>query len=713
MTARPPSQTRRAALAVAALVYLGFALASQRTLVRHPGSQVYHQAMLGQDCLLHAYLLAWDHHALATAPCEFTDANVLFPNRHTLLYSDHLLGLAVLVAPLRLFTDNVILVHNLATLAAPVLNGVAAAALALDLTGRAPAALVAGALYGFAPMRLFLDRCQIQMLVAWWLPLLLLWGERATRGEGRRWGVLAGLALAFQGLTGIYLTAFFLPFLALAHLWWRWRHPPRGDGGWAALLGAEAAAVVLLLPLGIAYHGVQTALGAHRSPLLNAILSLQPALLGDLVPPWTLGLLTAAGLLVGRRASPRFRDAFPVLVAITLGGFVLALGPAVTLPRGFGTVWGPYTLLLSLPGYTALRVPGRCLHVALLGASVLAAGGVAALSARWPRPAAAALAVAVLAAGAIERRPPAFPTVPIPAPRALDPIYGWLATQPDSVRLVELPVDPLLVLTAYRQYASTLHWKPMLDGTMGIAPPSFPYMQRELVRFPAPDVVRDLRALGITHAVVHLDQLADADRERVQAAARERRLLKPRRRIRKTVVYALRSDVHGAPRAPTGHPLPRDGWRIDASANPADVAHAIDDDPTTSWSSWGELERGLRVWYDPRPLLARWAEFLTHQPIGFTIGLPAPAPVTGVVLRLAGSDPLFLSEITVESSPDGRQWTPLPGRLEALPDARDLVDHAADPTLGVVLDAPVEARALRFSGDGFEWRVGDVQVYSR
>src|SRR5262249_39078356 len=207
------------------------------------GTHVYQQNMLGQDCLLHAWTIAWDQHALATAPCALADANIFHPERGTLFYSDHLLGLALLTAPLRLVTDNALVVHNLLALAGPVLNALALYALAFDLTGSVVAAMVGGLVYGFAPLRFVADACQIQMTAAWWLPLALLAGLRAVRGNAAGWGVVAGLALLGQGLTGIYLTTFFMPFWALAHLdWWR-RHPfATARRGWTALLVAELAA---------------------------------------------------------------------------------------------------------------------------------------------------------------------------------------------------------------------------------------------------------------------------------------------------------------------------------------------------------------------------------------------------------------------------------------------------------------------------------------
>ncbi len=165
-------------LLIAATLYTAFGLVAQRTLLPLLGSHVYAQALPGNDSLLHVWSLAWGQHALGDRSAPRARREHLRTYPLTLLYSDHLLGLAVLLAPLRLVTDNVVLVHNVLIAAAPILNALAMFLLVRDLTGRADAALIGGMLYGFAPLRFEADRTQVQMLAAWWLPLLLLFGRR-------------------------------------------------------------------------------------------------------------------------------------------------------------------------------------------------------------------------------------------------------------------------------------------------------------------------------------------------------------------------------------------------------------------------------------------------------------------------------------------------------------------------------------------------------
>ena len=88
------------------------------------------------DPLLTAWTLAWDASRVPHGLAGLWDAPNFFPYRHTLAYSDHLLGLAVFTAPLQALTRNPVLVYNLAFLASVMLSGIGMYVLARSLAGR-------------------------------------------------------------------------------------------------------------------------------------------------------------------------------------------------------------------------------------------------------------------------------------------------------------------------------------------------------------------------------------------------------------------------------------------------------------------------------------------------------------------------------------------------------------------------------------------------
>jgi hypothetical protein len=700
---------RRGPLVAAGLFYVALALVSQRGLVAGLGDHTYGQPVPGNDCLLHAWTLAWDHHALATRPCALFDANILYPHARTLLYSDHLVGLAVVLAPLRLVTTNPLVVHNVATVIAPAVDGLAMFALAHALTGSAAGAFVGGILYGFAPVRVKLEHCQIQMLVAWWLPLFLLFASRALAENRVRPAIAAGLCLALEGLTGIYVSAFFLPFLALVHLWWLRRRPPRRYArGWIALLAAEAAAGLAVLPFLVAYRAVQHDLGASRSPVLNALLSVPPRDLGIHVPVVSLAVLAIAGVVFRRHVPARYGGALGPLLVLVLGSLVLACGPAIPLPGGMGQVRGPYAALFLVPGYDALRAPARFLQLTLLGAAPIAAGGVAALVSRVGTRRAVPL-VAVLAIAAVaECWVPAPPTIDV-WPPARDPVAAWIRTQPPTLRYVELPLDSWAGMSRY-QYASTGHWHDTAIGNMGILPPLYPYLVHELRRFPDDDVVSLLGALGITHAVLHTRYLPRPTAERL-AALRE--TFPVRFQAGDTAVVALPRVDGRDPVVLRGHPLDRRGWHATASAADGLASRAIDGDPASAWTSYGDLDASLARWWDRVPFAVRWQGFVAGNPVRFELDLGATASVTAVVLALGGSDPLVAPDLVLTTSEDGQRWVAFTGPLRPLPDVPEFIRRSAEARFAFVAPDPVRARFVRLSSVWIgEWRIADLDVHA-
>jgi hypothetical protein len=456
---------------------------------------------------------------------------------------------------------------------------------------------------------------------------------------------------------------------------------------------------------------VQAHLGATRSPFVNAILSLNWSMVADHVPWRTLLVMAALAVLRPWDLPRRLREQRGLFLAIAAGALLFALGPALPLPFGLGTIPGPYRALVELPGFTALRVPARMLHVALLGTSVLAAGAVVVLrQVVWRAPLAATLAAVV--ALAAELPPHTGGLLPVPPPERIDRAHAWLATQPRTGGVVFLPHDPFGLATATVQFASTRHWQPMLQGMSGVLPPMYPWMSGRLARFPAPDVVTDLRALGVTRAVVRTDLVPEAMRTALADAERARRLLKRRWAAGSTVVFSLRpASRRSAPRD-AGRPVPRDGWRATASVAPSLAPRAIDDDVATAWQSWGDLDASVqRAWYHPMSVLDRWQVFLATTPATLTVDLGATVPASAIHVLFGGSDPMVLPEARLDVSVDEVTWTPLP--LAPFPDVRALVTRAADAPLAAVPATPRPVRYVRIAVAAYDGHVRDVAVFTR
>jgi hypothetical protein len=146
-----------------------------------------------------------------------------------------------------------------------------------------------------------------------------------------------------------------------------------------------------------------------------------------------------------------------------------SLGPALIVDGHETRTRLPYLLFYyAVPGFDALRVPGRFMFAAILAACPLAALGIIRLTDRLERlhltvvPAgrwAIPLAILVLFATELGFEP--FPTVASPLTPATVAVGDWLAARRPGP-IAEFPMDPDREFTSL--LLSTRHWLPMVNG---------------------------------------------------------------------------------------------------------------------------------------------------------------------------------------------------------------------------------------------------------
>ena len=107
----------------------------------------------GPDTDLFVWMLAWDTHAFTHYPLSIFDANIYYPQRHTLAYSENVIGSAILAAPVIWITGNPLLAMNLVALASSVLCALGAWLLARRVGLSAAGAVVCSVVFGFSPPR--------------------------------------------------------------------------------------------------------------------------------------------------------------------------------------------------------------------------------------------------------------------------------------------------------------------------------------------------------------------------------------------------------------------------------------------------------------------------------------------------------------------------------------------------------------------------------
>jgi hypothetical protein len=111
---------------------------------------------------------------------------------------------------------------------------------------------------------------------------------------------------------------------------------------------------------------------------------------------------------------------------------------------------------------------------------------------------------------------------------AIPPVYRWLARQPASTAVLELPIG-LATATIWSEqclmmYYSTYHWHSIVNGTGGFSPPWYDRLTPVLASFPSPASLRLLHRWGVRFVIVHGEWAGAAAARRIAREAAAQRV---------------------------------------------------------------------------------------------------------------------------------------------------------------------------------------------
>ena len=201
----------------------------------------------GLDPVQDAWILSTVTRNLLTQPHQVFEGNLFYPSYDSVLYADPLLGPAVLVLPLRLFSDNGALLYNAALLLGLTLASYGFYRVALRLWGDPRAALFPAIAIPYTAQQMHhLEMSHIPYLSIAGFPFLMWALLELLERPGWKPALATGLAFAFQaGTDGYY--AFCCVFLSLVFAAWAWRRL-REPHTWTYVAAAGVLGAVLILP---------------------------------------------------------------------------------------------------------------------------------------------------------------------------------------------------------------------------------------------------------------------------------------------------------------------------------------------------------------------------------------------------------------------------------------------------------------------------------
>jgi hypothetical protein len=509
-------------------LYLGLSLlfASRFFPLTHPKSFAIPEG----DAALMAWGLQWMSRVLIQDPLHFLAhmyaGNAFFPYAHAIALSDPMVTLAILNAPVRLFSTNPWVGYDLLLVAAYYLSCVWGGALARELTNSDTIAVWGGIFWGFLFFRVHhvghLQILSFQAIPAAVVALLRFW-----RAPSPRRALLFALVFTAQALVSWYLAIIMVVILLVVTAFQPRRDvaSPRLVKYYVLITMVSAAAI---LPFAWPYRQAfdDSTLAERRSLIDNYgdavrvsdyLTPPNATAIGRLLRPnpyWIWGENTLyigfVPLLLSALALPSLRRSTrPVLmgVALIVVGYVLALG--FVSPR-LGIPLPLHYLAEALPVLAGFRATQRFSLAIYAGVLALSSLGLsAALGKQSQRR--QGIAVAIASAAFL------FEVFPFDLPIHADTPY--VVSAPDRaiaslqrehsgpLVVLHLPInyfrEPNPVSEAVYMLDSTSHWARIVNGYSGGFPMGFMDRMTRLNTLPAPPAVRLMLDLGVDVLAVH------------------------------------------------------------------------------------------------------------------------------------------------------------------------------------------------------------------
>ncbi len=475
------------------------------------------------------WVVSWVAHALTTNPFRVFDANIFYPHRAALAFSEANILAGAVGAPVWVLSRNPYLTHNVVVLLGFIASFAGAYYLVRYFTRNRWASLTAGVLFAFCPF-VFARTAHIQLLLVGGLPFCMLAFHRLVDRSTVGRAVTLGLLICVQSLACAYYGVFAILSIGLGAILFAFtRGLWRSRDYWIGIGLAAFVSIAFTFPFLLPYLQVQQETGFARSLDDARQYSVEMAswlasaawahrwwlpALGDFIEVLFPGFITLAAGVAGivwalrakafpldgggvdhpDRPRPLPRDVALLYMLIAIIAFWSSFGPDA------GLYW---LLYKAVPLFTFMRAPGRMGIMVTLSLIVLGAPVIAALISRARRPAVAGALVVAAASAELA----AIPLTQLRNAEPRHPVYDLLATVPYGP-VVEFPYwyeRSDFPRHAYYMLNSTAHWLPLINGYSDHIPQDFRKTVIPLSSFPSRESFGLLGRANTRYVVFHLN----------------------------------------------------------------------------------------------------------------------------------------------------------------------------------------------------------------
>jgi hypothetical protein len=472
------------------------------------------------------WTLSRNIHKLSAGMGDFFDANIFFPHKNTLAYSEDYIGTSIFAFPVMKLTGNPVFTYNLMFLCSFVLSGFFMYLLCFYFTKNKFAGVVSGIIFAFMPFK-FDHICHLHLLSSQWMPLTFLCLHKFFDRKDYRYLLLS---CGFFILQSLFCRQYFLYLYFFVGLYFIFEVSRKGNflnlQVWLRLFIFCLITSAVLIPSFLPYVKIKNALGLSRSlldaryysanitsylsvPLTNLVWSFlnkhfwKPE--GNLFPGLAAFVLCLAGifykLIRSNTASP-IKLKFYLLCMVL--AFVFSLGPEIYLGR-LHVGAGPFIFLYRyLPGFDGVRVPSRFFIMFSLSLALFAGFGICYIKRK-------SLKIAITALIIVEYISLPLGTVSVETNKNNIPeVYRWLSGQGENFTIMELPVP--LQMDMWKQnieymYFSIYHRKNLVNGFSSYFPPEFESLAYIAEKeFPSDRSLDVFSYFKIKYIIIHSDK---------------------------------------------------------------------------------------------------------------------------------------------------------------------------------------------------------------
>lgn len=641
---------------------------------------------------------------------DYFDANIFFPYKKTLVYSNHFFTQSLFAVPFFLVSKNPTFTYNMILLISFFTSALGMFLLARYLTGNPLASIIAGIIFAFSPFMIS-HLTQLQIITAGGIPLTFLFLHKFFKHEQTRHLMLFALFFILQFLASghyaLYLTLFCGLYMLIYML--TDNHYKQGQF-WIKICLLFLIMIITLGPFLFQYIQVQKEIGFSRGGVTNATLV---QFLASTPNNWIYGKLT-------RSFQQNEGILFPGILAVILAfiGFTSGIKKRLVNKKIFENhtlvysailllsflftfgMKGPYLLLHKfVPGFNGVRVAQRFHVMVMFSLAVLAAFGIQYLLSALKKNKKFLVGIPLIAVVVFEYMSIPIPTKSVPTRDEIPAVYQWMETIDKDIAIIELPIPEKrlkrISVESLRMYYSIYHRKKMVNGRSSYFPPLYYEIRQRWWHSPQKQFINDLKVLGVRYMILHSNMIKKERLAEIrQTLSHLKKDIQFVNKIGTSIIYeilAVSQPPEKNIREFKFKKIYRKNWTAMSNINNEKTILALDGDTSTWWQS-------------------------LHQKDGdyFIIDLNQSHPLKRLSLRLSPNLPCsYPLGYRVEVSGQGRQWTLVASSNRTrIPITEFLTPRRI--TLTIDLD-PCRARYIKITNTGQYrkqiWTISEIEVF--